>query len=112
MEVPNLSSSSIWSLDDHVSVVDYIKVSLLSHLRLNIEVSFNVEAEIFIKLSLAWFSFPFVNVHNIPHLVHSSSRIVNNYVSVFSINITLNIKHLSSFVLDEMIFISKELPPS
>jgi hypothetical protein len=32
MEVPDLGSSSIFSLDDHVSVVDEIKVSVLLHL--------------------------------------------------------------------------------
>jgi hypothetical protein len=29
MEVPNLSLSSIWSLDHHVPVVDQIKVSFI-----------------------------------------------------------------------------------
>jgi hypothetical protein len=38
--------------------------------------------------------------------------LVNNDVSVFSINISLDIEYLSLFVLDEMILISKELPPS
>jgi len=28
MEVPDLSLSSIWSLDDHVSVVDQVEVSM------------------------------------------------------------------------------------
>jgi hypothetical protein len=28
MEVPDLSLSSIWSLDDHVSVVDQVKISV------------------------------------------------------------------------------------
>jgi hypothetical protein len=32
MEIPHLSVSSIWSLDDHVSVVDQVKISVLFHL--------------------------------------------------------------------------------
>jgi hypothetical protein len=32
VEVPNLGVSSIWCLDDHVSVVDQIKVSVFFHL--------------------------------------------------------------------------------
>ena len=30
VEVPDLGSSTVWSLDDHVSVVDQVKVSLAS----------------------------------------------------------------------------------
>jgi hypothetical protein len=29
VEVPDLSSSSVWNLDDHVSIVDQVKVSLI-----------------------------------------------------------------------------------
>jgi len=38
MEIPNLGLSSIGSFNDHVSVVNEVKVSVLLHLRYNIEV--------------------------------------------------------------------------
>jgi hypothetical protein len=72
VEVPDLSSSAIWNLDDHVSVVDQVKVSVLWQLRDNVEVSLNIESELFVKLSLTWLTLPLVDVNNIPLLIDLS----------------------------------------
>ena len=112
MEVPVLSYCVNISFDDEISSTHQVKMSVHWQLRNNMEGSINVDTEIFIKFSLSWLSLPFVNVDNIPHLVHSSGSLVNNDVSVFSINISLDIEYLTFFVPDEMILISEHLPPS
>jgi hypothetical protein len=48
MEVPLLCISSILSLDDHVSVVNQVKVSSTWQFRDDVEISFNVESEMFV----------------------------------------------------------------
>jgi hypothetical protein len=90
VEVPHLGISSVWSLNDHVSVVDQIKVSVFFHLRDNMEVFFNNESIFFIELSFSWFSLPFINVDDVPLLVKPVVSRVNTNVSVFSINVSLN----------------------
>ena len=72
----------VGSLDDEVSVVDQVEVSVVWELGNNVEVSFNVETEVFVHLSLGWFSLPFINVDNVPLLVDLSVLLVNNDVSV------------------------------
>jgi hypothetical protein len=71
MEIPHLSVSTIRSFDDHVPVVDKIKVSIFFHLRYNMEVFLDNESEFFIHLSFSWFTFPFINVDNVPLLVEA-----------------------------------------
>jgi hypothetical protein len=98
MEVPNLSSSSICCLENEVSVVDKIEISVRLHLRHNIEISFNIKSEVFVEFSLSWFSLPFISVDNVPLLPETILLFIDANVSVFSINITLDFQDLSFLV--------------
>jgi hypothetical protein len=66
-----------------------------------VEWSFNIETEVFVELTLLWLFWVFISVDNIPLLVDLSMFGVNNNVSVFSINSTLNIEDLSFIINDE-----------
>jgi hypothetical protein len=112
MEVPNLSSSSVRSLDDHISVIDKVKISIVWQLRNNVEVSLNVKTELLVKLSFSWFSLPFVNVYDIPLLVESVVLVLDFNVSVFSINISLDMEYLSFLIAHVDTSVSEHLPPS
>jgi hypothetical protein len=67
-----LSLSTISSLDDHVSVVDKIKISIVWHFRNEVEISFDIETEFLIEFTLGGLSFPFINVDDIPLLMDLS----------------------------------------
>jgi hypothetical protein len=82
MEVPDLGSSTVWNLDDHVPVVDQVKVSVIFELRDNVEVSFNIETELLVELSFSWLTFIFINVNNSPSLVDLSVLLFNDNVSI------------------------------
>jgi hypothetical protein len=83
MEVPDLGSSPIWCLNDHVSVVNEIKVPILLQFRDNIEVSFNIETKITIKLTLGWFIWILISIDNLPLLVNSSMLVVDDDILTF-----------------------------
>ena len=112
MEVPDLSVSAILSLDDHVSVVDQIEVSVFIQLRDDVEWSFDIESEFLIEFSLLWFLWVFININDIPLLVDSVMFVPYNDVSVLSINSSVNINDLSFLIDNPMSFSSEELPPS
>jgi hypothetical protein len=86
VEVPDLGASSVWYLDDHVSVVNEIEVSVILHLRDNVEWSFNVETEVFIEFTLLWLIWIFISIDDIPLLVDFSVLAPCKNVSVLSIN--------------------------
>ena len=88
IEVPFLSISTISSLDNKVLVVDQIEVSVFFQLRNNVEWSLNKETEVFVKFSLLWFLWIFINIDDVPLLVDLSMFVVDNDVSVLSINST------------------------
>jgi hypothetical protein len=98
VEVPNLRVSAIGCLDDHVSVVDQVKISIVWELRDYMEWSFDVETELFIQLSLLWLSLPLINIHNVPLLMDAIVFVVDSNVPVLLIDIALNLNNLSSFV--------------
>jgi len=112
MEIPNLSISSIWCLDNHVSVVDKIKVSVFFHLWYNMEIFLDNETELFIHFTLAWFTFPFVNIDDVPLLMKTVVSFLNTDVSVLLVNVSNNFHHFSSLIDDVLIFESEHLPPS
>ena len=112
IEIPNLCSSSVSNLDNHVSVVNNIKVSSRSHMCDNMEISLNVETEVFVELSLGWFSLPLIMIDNIELLINLSMFFPDNEVSVFFINSSVNINNLSSLVLNESSSSIEKLPPS
>jgi hypothetical protein len=90
VEIPSLSVSSIWNLDDHVSIVDQIEILVVRKLRYDVEVFLDNESELFVHFSFAWFSLPLISIDNIPLLVDSVCLIVNTNISVFSVNSTLD----------------------
>lgn len=112
MEIPNLCVSTIWSFDDHVSVVNQIKVSVFFHLGNNVEVFFNNKSELFIELSLFGFSFPFINIDDIPLLVKSIVSVINTNLSTLLIDIADNFHNLSSLIDDVVVLESEHLVPS
>ena len=112
MEIPDLCLSSIWNLDDHVSVIDQIKVSVLSHIRNDVEVSFNIKTELFIELTLYWFLWILINIDDIPLLVDMVVLIPDNDVSVLFIFVSVNVHDLSLFINEVVVLISKDIPPS
>jgi hypothetical protein len=114
VEVPDLSLSSVWSLDDHISVVDQIDVSSTWQSRDDVEISLNKQSKLLVKLSLLWLRV-LVNIHNLPLLSKVVTSISNLDVSVFSVSVkilVLNLKDLSFFVHNESSLSSEELPPS
>jgi hypothetical protein len=88
MEVPNLSSSSIWSLDDHVSVVDKIEILVVWELRNNEEISLNVKSELLVELTLGWLLLVLVNVDDSPFLMGLTVSWFNDDISILIIEST------------------------
>jgi hypothetical protein len=82
------------------------------HLRYNVEVSFNIETEVFIVFSLDWFSWVFIGVDDVPLLVETVVSVPSNDVSVLVIFTSCDIEDLSFFVNNMGTLVSPELPPS
>ena len=112
MEVPDLSSSSIWSLDSEVSIIWNVKVSIGWELRYYVEVSLNIKSESLVELSFCWFSLPFISIDNIPLLMDFVLQSVYTNVSVLGINTSLDFQNLSFLVCDVSSLQSEHLPPS
>jgi len=112
IEVPSLSVSLIRCLNDHIPVVTEVKVSVVWQLRNNIEVSFNIQTEVFIELTLSWLSLPFINVDDVPLLVDFSVLSPGKNVSVFLVNSSSDIKYSSLLIDNKLSLVSEQLPPS
>jgi hypothetical protein len=112
MEVPDLGSSTVLSLNDHVSVVDQIEVSLIWKCWDDVEISLNIESKSIIELALGWFTLPFISIDNVELLIDGILLSVDTNVSVFLIDSTLNFNDLSFLVDNWGTLVSKELPPS
>jgi hypothetical protein len=112
MEIPNLTLSTIWSLDNKVSVVNQVEVSMITQFRNNVEVSLNVKSKLLVELTLGWLIWVLISIDNLPSLVNFSMLLVNNDIPVFSVNASLNIKDLTFFVGDEGTIFFPQLPPS
>jgi hypothetical protein len=112
MEVPHLLSSSVSSLDAHVSVIINFEVSVVWKLRDDVEVSFNIESELLVQFALSWFSLPFISIYDVPLLVDLAILWSGFNVSVFSIDISLDMNDLTFLIDNESIFILPHLPPS
>jgi hypothetical protein len=102
VEVPNLSLSTVWSLDDHVSVVDEIKISVIFQLGNNIEVSLNKQTEVSIKFTFDWLIWVLISIDDLPLLVDLSMFVVDLNVLVLIIESSSNIHDLSSLVHNEL----------
>jgi hypothetical protein len=114
VEVPYLGLSAIWCLDDHVSVVDQIEISVGSHLRNNVEISFNDKSESFVLFTLLWLRVV-INIDDVPLLSEFISSVGNLDVSVLVVSVdtlVLNFNNLSFLVDDESALESEQLPPS
>jgi len=76
------------------------------------EVFLDNETELFIHFTLAWFTFPFVNIDDVPLLMKTVVSFLNTDVSVLLVNVSNNFHHFSSLIDDVLIFESEHLPPS
>jgi hypothetical protein len=113
VEIPFLCVSSIRDFDDHISVIDQVKVSTTWQFRDNVEVSFNIETESLVELTFLWFSLPLINVHDIPLLIDFAVSSEDLDVLVLTINSSLHIQYLFVFdVSNESSINSPKLPPS
>jgi hypothetical protein len=88
VEVPHLSVSGVRCLDNHISIVYQVKVSARFQLGYDMEISFDIQTEIFVQFSLSWFTLPLINIDDVPLLVDLSMFVPNNDVSVFLIDST------------------------
>jgi hypothetical protein len=86
IEPPDLSLLTILGLDDHVSVVDDLKISSRSQSRLNVEWSLDVKSVFFIEFSLSRFTLPLIGIDDVPLLCDSIiSLLISSNVLVFDI---------------------------
>jgi hypothetical protein len=83
MEVPSLCVSLVGCLDNHLSVVDQVKISVIWELGYNVEVSLNIKTEVLIEFSLSWFTLPFISIDDVPLLVDLTVLSMDDNVSVF-----------------------------
>jgi hypothetical protein len=88
IEIPKLGVSSISCLDNHVSVVDQVKVLVGWELGNNVERSLDIKTEVFAEFSLDWLLLPFIFIDNIEQLVDLSMLVVDNDVLVLSVKTT------------------------
>jgi hypothetical protein len=113
VEIPLLSISSIWSLDDHISVVDQVEISIGFECRDNIECAINVKTELLVKLTLSWFLLILIYIDNSPSLLNLSIPVHDYDILVLIVNSSRNFNDLSSIIGNESIILkSKKLPPS
>jgi hypothetical protein len=112
VEVPDLGVSTIWSLDDHVSVVDEIKVSVGCHLGNNMERSFNVETEVWVEFSLLWILWVFISIDEIPLLVETVLSLFHSEELALVVLVVLDCDDQASLIDDVMALVSEQLPPS
>jgi hypothetical protein len=91
IEPPDLSLLSISSLDNHVSIVDDLKISSWTQSWNNMEWSFDVKSKFFIEFTLGWLTLPFVNEDNIPLLMDLSILyFISTDMSSFGISFSLD----------------------
>jgi len=112
MEIPDLSLSSIWCLDDHVSVINQVEISVILQFRDNIEISLDIETEIRIEFTLYWLIGILISINELPLLIDSSVFVLDYNVSIFIITCICNIHNLSSLIYNEFSILLEELPPS
>jgi hypothetical protein len=113
VEIPLLSISSIWSLDDHISVVDQVEISIGFECRDNIECTINVKTELLVKLTLSWFLLILIYIDNSPSLLNLSIPVHDYDILVLIVNSSRNFNDLSSIIGNESIILkSEKLPPS
>jgi len=107
VEIPDLSVSSIWSFEYHISVVNEIKVSVWWHLGNNVEWSFNIKTEIFVEFSLLWIFWVFISIDKIPLLVEAIDSLFNIEILVLVICAWLDSNNLTSLIDNIMALISE-----
>jgi hypothetical protein len=113
IEPPDLTFLSILGLDDHVSVVDDLKISSRSQSRLNVEWSLDVKSVFFIEFSLSRFTLPFIGIDDIPLLGDSIIwLLIGSDVLVFNILVVEDRQGPSFLQHDVRSFDSEHLPPS
>jgi len=112
VEIPDLSVSTIWSFEDHVSVVNEIKVSVVLHFRNDVEWSLNVKSELLVEFSLLWILWILISIDEVPLLFKSIVLVIDHDVSALGINGTLDSEHFTVVIDNVSILVSEQLPPS
>jgi hypothetical protein len=77
-----------------------------------VEISFNIETELFVEFSLSWLTLPFISIDDVPLLVDTVISIVDTDVSVLLVDVSNNFEDLSFLVDNIRSLISEHLPPS
>jgi len=111
IEIPLLSISSIWSLDDK-SVANEINVSVVRQLRNDMEWFSDLHSPFFV-VSLVWNLWRFINIDNVPLLMFFSfgTLVLSNNLSVFGILFALSCDNLSFLVGDISVLVLEHLVP-
>lgn len=112
VEPPGLRASTIWSLDDKLSAIDNIKVFALAIHWDNMEWSLDVESPFFVQITLLKSRSHMINILDIPLHTKLATSVSYHDISMFSVQVALYIKDLSSLVHDVMSLQSPQLPPS
>jgi hypothetical protein len=76
------------------------------------EVLLNDKSELFIHLSFSWFTFPFINVDDVPLLMKTIVPAVDANVSVLLVNVANNFNYFTSLIDNITVLVSEKLPPS
>jgi hypothetical protein len=71
------------------------------------EISLNIETEVFIELTLSWFSLPLINIDNIPLLVDLITLVLDFNVSVFLISVAVDSQYFTLFISDKCSLVSE-----
>jgi hypothetical protein len=109
VEVEDLGLSSVGSLDDHVSVVNEVKISSTWQGWDYVEISFDVKSESCVHLLGLWFRV-LIDVDNFPLLSEVGSSGSNLDISVFHVSVqvlVLNFNNLSFLIDDKSVLISE-----
>jgi hypothetical protein len=77
------------------------------------EISLNIETEVFVKFTFLWPSLELADIDDLPLLVDLSMFLPDNYVSVFIIETTRDIHDFSVLLINEIWSLPfEELEPS
>ena len=102
---------TVWCLDDQV-VSKNVKISCACHGSLNVEMSFYIQAEVFVEFTFLWLFLVLINIDDIPFLVDLIIFLVDDDVSVLTVNSSLDIDSITLLIDDVLSNELEHLEPS
>jgi hypothetical protein len=111
VEVEFLGIITVWCLDDQV-VSENVEISCACHGSLDVEVSFYVQAEVFVEFTFLWLFLVLINIDDIPFLMDLSTWLVDDDVSVLTVNTSLDIDSIALLIDDVFSNELEHLEPS